>query len=157
MADYGTIRVDNLESLRSTHRLARLKPGKFRSMCQTKWGMRPVGRTLFRGSCRAFPGPQTNCGRGLRPLSFAVNGAGQKEKLVGADLEQLTQRLCGNRDGVAVGERIYFFTPAAHVQLTPSRRNGRIMRFCNSTTRKRLAPSIRLRNQPKGKRSKKTR
>ena len=42
------------------------------------------------------------------------------------------------------------FTPTDPVQLTPSRRNGRIRRFGISTTRKRLAPSIRLRNQPKG-------
>ena len=67
---------------------------------------------------------------------------------MGADLEQLTQKgLRGNCDGVVVGERIYFFTPAAHVWLTPSRRNGRVRRFCNSTTRKRLAPSTRLHNQ----------
>ena len=44
------------------------------------------------------------------------------------------------------------FTPAAPVQLTTSRRNGTIRRFGISTTRKRLAPSIRSRNQPKGKR-----
>ncbi len=46
-----------------------------------------------------------------------------------------------------------YFGSGAHVQLTPSRRNGRIRRFGISTTRKRLAPSIRLRNQPKGIRS----
>ena len=39
---------------------------------------------------------------------------------------------------------------AARVQLPSSRRNGRIRRLGISTTRKRLAPSIRLRNPPKG-------
>ena len=46
------------------------------------------------------------------------------------------------------------FAPTTHFPLTTSRRNGRIRRFNISTTRRRLAPSIRLRNQPKGKRSK---
>ena len=45
-------------------------------------------------------------------------------------------------------------TPTAPVQLQLSRRNVRIRWFGISTTRKRLAPSIRLRNQPKGKRNK---
>ena len=46
------------------------------------------------------------------------------------------------------------FTSADPVQLPHSRRNVRIRWFGISTTRKRLAPSIRLRNQPKGKRNK---
>jgi len=47
-----------------------------------------------------------------------------------------------------------YFGSAAPVQLPSSRRNVRIRWFGISTTRKRLAPSIRLRNQSKGIRSK---
>ena len=62
------------ESLRSTHRLARLKPGKLNVCAKRSGGCAQPGVFLFRGSHRAFPGPQTNHGRRVRPLSLPVIG-----------------------------------------------------------------------------------
>ena len=45
-----------------------------------KWRMRPYGRIFFRGFSQGFPGPHQNCGKGLRPLSFAAIEARAKGK-----------------------------------------------------------------------------
>ena len=67
---------------------------------------------------------------------------------------------CGWRiSATAAPVRLTTYVPGLGVTYVPglyttSRRNGRIRRFDISTTRKRLAPSIRFHNQPEGKRSK---
>ncbi len=95
------------ESLRSTHRLACLKPGKFNVCAKRSGECAWLGAFLFRGLHRAFPGPQTKHGRRLRPLSLPVNGMRAKERTVAGKSEKLAQeRLCGNRDRFVVGKRI---------------------------------------------------
>ena len=69
--------------------------------------MRPYGRIFFRGFSQGIPGPHRNRGRGLRPLSFAVNGTRANERMAIGTSEKLTQEgLRGNRDWLAEGKRV---------------------------------------------------
>ena len=117
------------ESLRSTHRLALLEPEKFVSE-PNEVENAPQRAHLFRASDRAFSGPQQEHGRRLRPLSFPVNGTGARRS--GLVLRGTTA--AGKRD-----------------------RAGKTcsVRRWRDASRRRLAPSIRLRNQPKGIRKQK--
>ena len=73
----------------------------------TKWRMRPYGRIFFRGFSQGIPGPHQNCGRGLRPLSFAATGTRAEERMAIGTSEKLAQEgLRGNRDRLAVGKRV---------------------------------------------------
>jgi hypothetical protein len=64
---------------------------KISRVCRTKSGMYPDGCIFFRGSHRAFPGPQTKHGRRLRPLSFAVIETRAEGILVEGRSEKLAQ------------------------------------------------------------------
>ena len=69
--------------------------------------MRPYGRIFFRGFSQGIPGPHRNRGRGLRPLSFAVNMTRAEERMVIGTSEKLTQEgLRGNSDRLAEGKRV---------------------------------------------------
>ena len=115
------------ESLRSTHRLARLKPGKF-NVCAKRSGecarwaySSSVGHTgLFQGLRR---NADRDCALFLCPRSVR-------------------------------GQRKNEWTRAAlHWRKKPNRKTYWSEWLETSTTRKQLAPSIRFCNQPKGKRS----
>ena len=65
----------------------------------------PNGRIFFRGFSLGFPGPHQNCGKGLRPLSFAAIGTRAEERMAIETSEKLAQEgLRGNRDWLAVGK-----------------------------------------------------
>ena len=101
------------------------------------------------------------------PRSFVAYRSvqdGLEQISAGNDLLQVFVKPFRPESSVVHANRKTYFVPyiialgnmsdsAAPIQLPTSRQNGRIRRFGISTTRKRLAPSIRLRNQPKGIRS----
>ena len=60
--------------------LAQVKPGKFYCESRRSGECAPLGASSFVVSRRAFPGPHRSRGRGLCPLSFAVNMTRAKGK-----------------------------------------------------------------------------
>jgi hypothetical protein len=155
------------ESLRSTHRLARLKPGKFYVCAKRSGGCALPGVFLFRGSHRAFPGPQTKRGQGVRPLSLPATRKRAKEKRVARIDTSAMRAAYGGR--VARPARPYLTGTAAilaaYMDGHPARcscpssppaylskhRHSKTLSFLISNPRKRLAPSSAFRQPIMGK------
>ena len=70
--EYGIIRTDNSRIFAFYASIGTSETWKVQSVCQTKRECAQLGASLFRGSHRAFPGPQTKHGQRLRPLSLPV-------------------------------------------------------------------------------------
>ena len=104
---FAIIRNRQFKTLRSTHRFGSGETWKILLREPAKWRMRPYGRIFFRGFSQGIPGPHRNRGRGLRPLSFAVNMTRAEERMVIGTSEKLAQEgLRGNRDRLAVGKSV---------------------------------------------------
>ena len=153
------------ESLRSTHRLARLKPGKFNVCAKRSGGCALPGVFLFRGSHRAFPGPQTKRGQGVRPLSLPatrkrakgkrvaridINARGRVARPARPNLTGTAAILAAHMDGHPA-RCSSLSSPPAHLS---KHRHSKTLSFPISTPRKRFAPSNVFRQPTKGKRSK---
>ncbi len=144
-------------SLRSTHRLARLKPGKFYVCAKRSGECTYLGACLSRGSHRAFPGPQTKHGRRVRPLSLPVIEKRALEERVartGTAERRVTHpaRPYWDNGRLARWTRPYWDNgrPArcesAHLS---ERRHSKTLSFRISNPRNRLRPQARAVNQPR--------